>query len=505
MNKISVIIPEKIGKISPEIYGHFTEHIGGVFYDGLWVGEESSVPNIKGFRKDLIDLLRKIKPPVIRWPGGCFAETYNWRDGIGPREKRPTTVNWWYNSDKKLETNQVGTHEFVEFCRLVGAEPYFAANVSSIPPLETRNWIEYCNFPEDSTSLAALRGENGAAEPFNISYWGIGNENWGGGGNMTPDDYCTQYRKVGTIVTSLDEQLYLIACGPNNNDLDWTRRFFEKWRDIAAGHPTDTQINGYSIHYYCHNDHDPLTFSRDEWYDNLSRAAYMETIIKQQSAVIETYAPDVKLIIDEWGNWHPDGSGPSNGENLFEQQSTMRDALVAAITLNIFNKHCDKIAMANVAQLVNNLHSLFLASGDKLTVTPNYYVFDMFKGHQDGQAVKTIVDSQKISFLDEGREEETSLIDCSASIKNNLLTLTITNSHLYKAQEVAIDFLGNRINSIKRYLELKADDPHHFNTFEEPDRISPEERTAKYTGSGADMKITLPAASVTLLELELSS
>src|SRR5659263_198005 len=199
MNKIDVLYPEKIGTINPNIYGHFTEHIGGVIYDGIWVGEDSEIPNIKGFRKELVEMFRKINPPVVRWPGGCFAETYDWRDGIGNRDDRPTRVNWWYTDDQRLETNQVGTHEFMDFCRLVDAEPYFAANATTVTPLHIRDWIEYCNFPQGSTTLAKEREQNGSSEPFEVKYWGLGNESWGGGGNMTPQDYCTVYRRLSKI------------------------------------------------------------------------------------------------------------------------------------------------------------------------------------------------------------------------------------------------------------------------------------------------------------------
>lgn len=401
--KVYAIIPEKIGVINPNIYGHFIEHLGGVIYDGVWVGEDSKIPNIGGIRKELVDALKRIHPPVIRWPGGCFSETYNWRDGIGPREKRPVTVNWWYTLDGRLESNQFGTHEFIRFCKLVNAEPYIASNIASIPPLETRNWIEYCNFPAGSTYLANLRAENGDPEPFNVKYWGIGNENWGGGGNFTPEDYCTEFRRVTTIVKSLSRELKLIACGAGcsmtRDNTEWTRRFFEKWLDTVQPGKS-VHFYGYAIHYYCGSAGTALEFDTNQWYELLYKASYMENIIERHRKIMDIYDPErrINLIVDEWGCWHPDGSGPSKGKNLFEQQSTMRDALVAGITLNIFNNHADKVAMANIAQMVNCLQSLFLTDEDKFILTPNYFVFDMYKGHQNGLAIRTIVEATDLKL-----------------------------------------------------------------------------------------------------------
>lgn len=500
MNKINVILPEQIGKINPNIYGHFVEHLGGVIYDGIWVGEQSSIPNIKGFRKALIDLLKKINAPVIRWPGGCFAESYNWRDGIGPKSGRPKTVGWWYNNESRLESNEVGTHEFMDFCRLVGAEPYFAANAATTTPLEIRNWVEYCNFPENSTSLAELRAKNGSPQPFKVKYWGIGNENWGYGGCMTPEDYCAAYRKYSITACSADKKLYCIACGPNSNDLDWTRRFFEKLKDVTI--PEFIKIYGYSAHYYCGTTGHALIFDENQWYELLLKACFMEEMIVQQRALMDSYDPkrEIGLVIDEWGCWHPEGSGPSKGAYFLEQQSTMRDALVAAITLNIFNNHCDKVIMANVAQLVNNLHSLFLAAGENLIVTPNYHVFDMFKGHQDGIALRSIIETDKITFTQGMEEKQIGKISCSSSLKGNKLTVTIVNSHYSEEAEVELKLFENQLFRISRQVVLKAPDPHMFNSFEEPGNVKPLNIAIDLTGK--DFKITVPAASVMLLEID---
>lgn len=503
MEQITVIVDEKIAVINPNIYGHFTEHIGGVIYDGIWVGPDSKVPNIDGFRLGIIEAMKHIKAPVIRYPGGCFAETYNWRDGIGPVEQRPVTTNWWYNHDSRLEANRVGTAEFMKFCNLIGAEPYMAANITSTTALEVRNWVDYCNMPADSTSLAQLRGQHGNTEPFGIRYWGIGNENWGGGGNMIPEDYAGEYRRYATAVNSLPGSKYLVACGPNGNDTDWTQRFFRKISDRI---PNPSRIlQGYSAHFYCGSAGTVLGFDKDEWYQLLSQASGMEPLITQQRAIMDSYDPKrrIGLIIDEWGCWHPDGSGPSAGKNLFEQQVTMRDAIVSAITLNIFNNHSDKVVMGNVAQLVNNLHALFLSSEDNLIQTPNYHVFDMFKGHQGNTAVRSLVETDEVEFDNKhrNRKDQIATLSCSTSVSEKTLTLTLANLRYDDACDIRIQLRGATAGGLSKKAELRADDPHSHNTFEAPDTVEIDWSEVELVGDS--FNIDLNAASVVMLEIPL--
>lgn len=492
MATIDILYPETLGTISPDIYGHFSEHIGGVIYDGIWVGEDSEVPNIDGFRKELVELFRSIRPAVLRWPGGCFAETYNWRDGIGPRAERPVTVNWWYNSDKRLESNAVGTHEFMRFCRLVGAKPYFAANATSLTPLEIRNWIEYCNFPRDSTTLAKLREANGDAEPFAVGYWGLGNENWGGGGNMTPESYCDTYRKYAIIAGSVAPESKFIACGPNGGDVDWTRRFLAGFfAPQSGGAQYGTKLDGLSLHYYCGTAGEAVKFTEDQWYELLNKACRMEELILQHRGAMDSYDPkrSVGLVVDEWGCWHNGGSGPSAGGNLFEQQGTMRDALVAAMTLNIFNNHCDIVMMANVAQLVNNLHCLFLAGGARMTATPSYHVFDMMKGHQGAKAVKAVASTRRVGGVDE--------VSCSCSVKDGKTLLTLVNANYSDAIDVELILHGAAFGGPAANAVLTAS-PQAHNTFDDPNAVRPEHSTV--SASGDKMTLQLPAASVTCLQ-----
>ena len=478
------------GTISPMIYGHFSEHIGGVFYDGLWVGEDSPVENVRGFRKALVDSFRRIHPPVLRWPGGCFAETYDWRDGIGPREARPERVNWWYSRDHRTEPNQVGTHEFMDFCGMVGAQPYFAANMTSTTPLNIRNWIEYCNMPRGSTSLARERGRNGAPEPFNVRYWGIGNENWGGGGQMSPEMYAREYLRYTTVCNSLDQgNLRFIMCGANGHDVEWTRRIMREWSG-HAWHEAPTW--GVSFHYYCGTAGWPQEFTEDQWYRQLFQADFMRRIVDDHRAAMDEFDPDrrIGMVIDEWGCWHEDGSGPSKGDNLFEQQSNMRDAVVAALTLNLFNNRCDVVAMANVAQLCNNLHSLYLAGGEHFVGTPNYHVFDMYKTHQGASQIATRVSCRKRS-LEGFRDLE--LLSASASQKDGKVTVTLANLDMKESQQVILRSVGREIRGEAVVTTLYSEDPHTCNTFEAPRAVVPTARTmALSDGCGVE----LPPAGV---------
>ncbi len=499
MDKISIDLNRSRGTIAKELYGHFSELIGGVFYDGLWVGEDSKVENIRGFRKALVDSFRKIAPPVLRWPGGCFAETYDWRDGIGPRGRRPRRVNWWYYHDSRLESNQVGTHEFVDLCRMVGAEPYFAANMTSVTPLHIRNWIEYCNIPAGLTSLADERAANGSPEPFNIHYWGIGNENWGGGGQMSPEMCAREYIRYTTILRSLGmhDNRY-IMCGANGLDFEWTRRLMKEW----AKRPwQETPTWGVSVHYYTDwgHGHDDLVFDEEGWYDEIFRADRMRRIIDEHRQIMDEEDPErkLKLVIDEWGNWHKDGSGPSKGYNLFEQQSNMRDAVVAALTLNTFNNRCDVVGMANVAQLCNNLHSLYLAGGENFVETPNYYVFSMFKDHQGAKQLESCIEADT---MENEKYGTLNTLSASASVADGMLSITMANLDLNTSKDIHIDISGKKVAGKAEWTVLSAADPLTCNTFEDPFALVPKMQEITLSESKT---VKLPAASVAKLRIHI--
>ncbi len=486
MGDLRIVFGQSKGVINPNIYGHFSEHIGGVFYDGLWVGEDSPVENIRGFRKALVESFERINPPVLRWPGGCFAETYDWRDGIGPRSERPERLNWWYTWDGRTESNQVGTHEFMDFCRMVGAEPYVAANMTSTTPLDIRNWMEYCNAPVGLTTLSRERGQNGDEQPFNVRFWGIGNENWGDGGLMTPEMCAREFMRYASVCRSVDKGLKFVICGANGHDISWTRRLLHE-----CGSRID-RVWGMSVHYYCGAAGDPLRFSEEEWYRMLRQADYMRRVVDDHRAAMDEFDPErrIGLLVDEWGCWHPEGSGPSKGYNLFEQQSTLRDAVVTALTLNIFNNRCDVVAMANVAQLCNNLHALFLAGGEHFVETPTYHVYDLFKGHQGGRQLEIV--NECGAFAEEG-QAPLEKISASASEKDGALTMTLANLSYDEEAQVRLGGVGREICGEAEFRLLADSDLHACNTFEEPTRV--QIRTWQAHIEDGDT-ITLPAGGV---------
>lgn len=496
MKELRVVFGQSRGTIHPSIYGHFAEHIGGVIYDGLWVGEDSKVENVRGFRKALVDSLRRIHPPVIRWPGGCFAETYDWRDGIGPRAQRPERVNWWYGWDGRTESNQVGTHEWIDFCRQIGAEPYFAANMTSVPALHIRNWIEYCNMPAGATTLARERAANGSEQPFDVRFWGVGNENWGDGGRMTPEMCAQEFKRFSTICRSLDrdyEKLKFIICGANGHDIEWTRRLLG-----ACANGDMHRIYGMSIHYYCGAAGDPLTFDEADWYRMLRQADYMRRVVDDHRAAMDEFDPErrIGLIVDEWGCWHPEGSGPSRGRNLFEQQSTMRDAVVAAMTLNLFNNRCDVVSMANVAQLCNNLHCLFFADGERFVETPTYFVYDLFQGHQGGKQLEVVNECGSWAEAGEAALEK---VSASASLAaDGRLTITAVNLSCTEAAQIRLSGVGGSIGGRAKLRLLAADDVHAHNTFEAPDRVRPVEWEADVADGEV---VSIPAGGILALTI----
>ncbi len=498
MAKMYVMLPYKKGTIAPEIYGHFTEHIGGVIYDGIWVGKNSKIPNYDGFRKEIVDKLRAIKAPVFRWPGGCFTEAYNWRDGIG--QNRSIKPSWWTRWDGKYETNEVGTHEFFRFCELVGAKSYIAANITSMTPQDMRDYMDYCTSPRGKTTLALEREKNGHPEPFKVDFWGIGNENWGGGGNMTPEHYGNLYRQYSEPLFNVaPKDCKLVSCGQSDFQYDWTRRFLGQM--MSSG----KKMHGMSFHYYVKSAEkygEAISFSDNQWYAMLADAWKMDEIIERTWGIVlgNCMENHGKIVVDEWGAWHPDGSGPSKGANLFEQQSTMRDAVLAALTLNIFNSHADKIMMANVAQLVNNIHCLFLTSGDKCLTTPTYHVFDMYKNHMGAQSVGVYCDTKDIAFENNGKDGSVKNLSYSASVKNGFLTITAANLDIENAAELDLEVVGaNSICDKAMTKILCHENIRAVNTFDNPCEVKPELIEV-------DIKkpITVPAASVISVEIKIS-
>ncbi len=434
-SRIEVLTGEPVGTIAPEIYGHFAEHLGGVVYDGIWVGENSKIPNVNGIRKALIDAFAKIKPSVVRWPGGCFADSYNWRDGIGPKDKRPRASNFWVDAREwpkgapdgpwKYDTNQFGTDDFLRFCKLTGAQPYIAANLRSLPAKEFYEWVEYCNSPAGSTSLADLRAVKGDREPAKVRFWGIGNESWGCGGNFTPEEYAAEYRRFTAWAPRHGVDLAFIGAGPNGGDIEWTRRFFTKLNERRAL----GAMWGWAMHHYSWNvsagrtndwfqgKGDAVNYNEEEWYELLREADKIDGMISDCWNVMGEIDRNhrIKLVVDEWGSWFKQGSEVNN-THLLGQQSTIRDAVLAGLTLDTFHRHADKVGMAAIAQLVNCLQALFLAHEDKFVLTPTYHVFDMYAVHQGKQSLRTMVSSPRPSYTRNGQPSTMRGFNASSSL-----------------------------------------------------------------------------------------
>lgn len=496
---ITICLDEPIGTIRPELYGHFAEHLGACIDEGIWVGEHSRIANLNGVRLDVLDALRRIRPPVIRWPGGCYADDYHWEDGVGPRAERPRRVNVWWGQN--VETNAFGTHEFIEVCRYLGAEPYLAGNVGSGSPREMRDWVEYCNFSGDST-LSRRRKANGSPYPFNVGYWGVGNEAWGCGGNFTPEDYAAEYRRFATYLRDFaGTPLKLIACGPDGNNLDWTRRFFQK---LASVDPRwNVRLFGYAAHYYCGTAGPSATeYDVNQWYELLAKAGRVADLIRDQRSAMDEFDPQRKvgLVIDEWGTWH----FPTPGRNPAHlwQQSTLRDALVAAITLNVFHQHCHVLAMANLAQMVNVLQSLILTQGERMLLTPTYHVFDLYQHHQGATSFRTITESADIAYVANNQRHALAGLSASASRPPGAaqLTLTVVNAHATLPTEVEIVVRGGTaaVREIDGHV-LTSDDLTAHNTFDAPDTLGPAPAKAE-AGEGVHV---FPPASVTRLQVRL--
>jgi alpha-L-arabinofuranosidase len=519
--RIEILLDEPLGTISPNLYGHFTENLGGVVYDGIWVGENSKVDNVNGIRKSLVEALQKIKAPVIRWPGGCFADSYDWKDGIGPRAQRPRRTNFWAdeplvrnqgNIPQKFDPNEFGTNEFVQFCRLANSEPYFAANVRSLPALDFDHWVEYCNSPAGSTTLADLRAAGGSKDPLRVRYWGIGNESWGCGGEMTPAEYAREFRRFTAWIPGYGMDLSLIASGPNDDNYNWTRGFLQGI--LEKGNSGLNSIYGLSLHYYSWNlsrgrtndwvagKGDAVQFEPIDWYELLHQGDRLDSLIEGHWAVMSEFDPQhrVKLVVDEWGPWYKSGTEAAPAF-ILGQMITLRDAVFSGATLDILNRHPEKIAMANCAQLINNLNCLFLAHGDRLVATPVYHVFQMYAAHQGGQSVRALFAAPAINYDRDGKPASFWGLKGSASLKGKELTLTVVNPDVAQSREASIDLLGGQMAS-GRVTVLTHSDIHAHNTFDSPETVRP--RSEELKGSGSSVRYTFSPASVNLLQITLA-
>lgn len=475
--------------ISRNIYGHFSEHLGRCIYGGIFCGKGSDIPNIDGIRIDVIDALKEIKVPVLRWPGGCFADEYHWKDGIGPLDQRKTMVNTHWG--KVTEDNSFGTHEFFRLCELLGCEPYINGNLGSGTVQEMQEWVEYITF-DGVSPMAALRKKNGRKEPWRVKYWGVGNENWGCGGNMTPEHYADEYRRYQTYLRNFgDNTLFKIACGPNSEDYNWTEK-------VMQGIPR-YMLKGLSLHYYTGpkgSSRSATDFTQEDYFLTLLEARRIEKIVSKHSAIMDKYdaEKEIALIVDEWGIWTDVEPGTNPG--FLYQQNSMRDALIAATHFNTFNRHCDRVKMANIAQMVNVLQSVLLTEGDKLLKTPTYYIFKMYSVHQDARLLPLYIHSPMFSMAG----KEMPAIEGSASMsEDGTINLTLCNFDCTAAHEVDLCLCGEG-GTISSASVLTSERVNDCNTFDCPDRVSLKEFDGAAI-SGESLRVSMPRNSVAALRI----
>lgn len=491
---------KKKGRIEPEIYGHFSEHLGRCIYEGLYVKEDSGIPNKNGMRTDVVEALKEMQIPVLRWPGGCFADEYHWKDGIGPKETRKRMINTHWGG--VVEDNSFGTHEFFELCGQLGCKTYVNGNVGSGTVQEMSEWVEYMTF-DGVSPMAQLRKENGHEKPWKVDYFGVGNENWGCGGNMTPEYYANLYRRYQTYVRHYDSAapIQKICGGPNVDDTNWTKKVL----DTCYASPNNPSAHGFmdglSLHYYVHpggwdKKGSATDFDEKTWYLTMEKALYIEELINMHSRIMDEFDPEKKigLMVDEWGCWFDVEPGTNPG--FLYQQSTMRDALVAAVSLNIFNRHCDRVKLACIAQMVNVLQSVVLTEGDKMILTPTYHVFHMYRHHQGAQ----LLDSELAGTETAGAGESSvpALQESVSMQEDGTVIVTIANMSVEKSYPVDLIFMEKNPESAE--ARILTNEMHAKNTFEEPDVVKEEDFDGvTLTERGASF--TIPACSVVSLRL----
>jgi alpha-N-arabinofuranosidase len=489
-------------RISRHVYGHFAEHLGRCIYEGFWVGEDSPIPNVRGIRLDVVDALRALDIPNLRWPGGCFADTYHWRDGIGPREERPRIANT--NWGDVVENNHFGTHEFMDLCEILGADAYVNGNVGSGTVQEMSEWVEYLSRGDDSP-MARLRRQNGRDEPWRVPFWGLGNEAWGCGGNMSAEYYAEEARRYATFAHNHSgNRLTRIAAGANEDDLDWTRVLMKSLMEChGCTLYGNLPYQAISFHFYTHsgsgiNTEPATTFDTRQYYETLQYATEVDRVIRGHIAVMDSYDPDnrVGLVCDEWGTWWDAEEGTNPG--FLFQQNTMRDALVAGLHFDVFHRHARRLVMANIAQTVNVLQAMLLTDGERLVLTPTYHVFEMNKGHQDASALA--VHLRDVPTMT-ARGKDLPLVSMSASTKDGAALLSLTNLSVDEDASVSVDLRGYAAR-VSRARVLTADAPASFNDADSPERVRP--RPLETDLSDGVLSVTLPPHAFATVELAWS-
>ena len=493
--KIILHTKQNAGTIHKELYGQFAEHLGTCIYGGLWVGNNSSIPNINGYRKDVLHALQDLKVPVLRWPGGCFADEYHWMDGIGPQDKRQKMQN--NNWGGTIEDNSFGTHEFLNLCELLGAEPYISGNVGSGTVEELAKWVEYMTSDGD-TPMANLRRKNGRQKAWKVKYLGVGNESWGCGGNMRPEYYSDLFRRYSVYCRNYDtNRLYKIASGASDYDYNWTKVLMDN---------VGNRMDGLSLHYYTvkgwsGSKGSATKFLNDEYYWTIGKCLEIEDVIKKHCSIMDKRDPQKKigLLVDEWGTWWDEEPGTIRG-HLY-QQNTMRDAFVAALTLNIFHRHVDRVKMANIAQVVNVLQSMILTDmkgNGHMVLTPTYHVFRMYQPFQDATALPLEISCDSIKV----RENQTipTIFSSAAKTKDNSIVVSLANISLDKSQDIDIVSDLSTINNITGEI-LKCKNISDYNDFEHPQTITPHVFKDMKIKKNI-IKIKIPAKSIVILNIK---
>jgi alpha-N-arabinofuranosidase len=478
------------GAINRNIYGQFAEHLGRLIYGGLWVGEDSPVPNTRGLRNDVVAALRELRVPVLRWPGGCFSDEYHWRDGVGPREKRPRRPNASWGG---VDTNAFGTHEFLDLCEMLGADPYINGNLGSGTPQEMMEWIEYMTSDSDST-LANLRRQNGREKPWRVPYFAVGNESWGCGGEMRPEYYADEYRRYATFIKNYSgNHVRKLAVGPHDDYYNWT--------DVLMSQAA-RQMDGLSLHYYTlptgdwNHKGSATKFGESEWHTTLARALRIEEFITKHGAIMDKYDPQkrVGLMVDEWGTWYD--AAPGRDMGALYQQNTIRDAVVAGLNLNIFNNHSDRVKMANIAQMVNVLQAMVLTDGEKMLLTPTYHVFRMYRVHQDATLIPVELSAPEYKL---GQSSVPSLNVSASRDKEGRLHLSIVNLDPRRPAEITTRVAGSTVKSVNGEV-LTAQTMNASNTFDAPNAVRPTPFNG-YKIQDTRLILSIPSKSVVVLEL----
>ncbi len=491
-NKVTLNTDLAKTKISKHIYGHFAEHLGNCIYGGMYVGESNTkIPNTNGVRNDVIAALKDLKVPNLRWPGGCFADTYQWKDGIGPKTKRPSMINAWWGG--VTEDNSFGTHDFLDLCERIGADPYLAGNVGSGTVKDLSDWVTYVNHKSGSP-MSDLRKQNGRANPWNVTLWGVGNEAWGCGGNMTADYYSNIYRQYATFMSdSKDAKLFKIASGASDGDYAWTETLM---KNIPHN-----MLSGVALHHYSvlsWGDKGPaVDFTEAQYFKTMDEAWKMEEFVTRHSTIMDKYDPAKKiaLVVDEWGGWYNVEAGTNPG--FLFQQNTMRDAMIAGITLNIFNNHADRVRVANLAQIVNVLQSVVLTKEEKMILTPTYHVMKMYNVHQDATLVPINLETESYEY--DGRKLPTVSVSASKDATGSM-NVSLTNIDFSKAREVTINLRGEDFSKVSGQI-LASAKINDYNSFENPNKISIQDFKGAKLEKGV-LKLSLPAYSVVVLNLK---